>query len=84
MCEAALGSVVLVVLAVPVFSRPGMRPDNTTVLNRDYPLGLWISLAVVWAGVPLYRLLARWLPVGQDQVVDHQGAEDVERQPPSR
>lgn len=51
---AAFCSVVLVFLAVPVYGKPGMRPDNMTVLDRDYPLGLWIALAVVWACVPLY------------------------------
>ncbi len=61
----------------------GMRPDNPTVLDRDYPLGLWISLAVVWACVPLYYLVMRLLPVRQDQVVEREGADDVERQPPS-
>jgi hypothetical protein len=57
---AALCSVVLVFLAIPVYGKPGMRPDNMTVLDRNYPLGLWISLAVVWACVPLYYL-AIWL-----------------------
>jgi len=79
---AGLCSVVLVLLAIPVFSRPGMRPDTPSVLDRDYPLGLAIALAVVWLCVPAY-LLVRRLPVRQDQVVDHQGADDVERQPPS-
>jgi hypothetical protein len=54
---AALCSVVLVFLAIPVYGKPGMRPDNMTVLDRDYPMGLWISLAVVWACVPLYYLV---------------------------
>ena len=80
---AALCSVVLAALAVPVYSKPGMRPDNATVLDRDYSMGLWISLAIVWACVPLYYLLMRWLPVRQYQVVDREGADDVERQPPS-
>src|SRR6202158_5472670 len=53
---AAFCSVVLVFLAIPVFGKPGMRPDNMTVLDRDYPLGLWISLAIVWVCVPLYYL----------------------------
>ncbi|MBS1695199.1 MAG: hypothetical protein JST91_23585 [Actinobacteria bacterium] len=80
---AGLCSVVLVLLAVPVYGKPGMRPDNLTVLNRDYPLGLWVSLAIVWACVPLYVLTGRLLPVGQDQVVQRQGADDVEGQPPA-
>lgn len=80
---ATLCSVVLAVLAIPVYSKPGMRPDNPTVLDRDYAEGLWVSIAVVWAGVLLYHLLTRRLPVRQDQVVDREGAGDVERQPPS-
>ena len=81
---AALCSVVLVFLAIPVYGKPGMRPDNMTVLDRNYPLGLWISLAVVWACVPLYYLLAaRLLPVRQDEVVEQQSTDDVERQPPA-
>jgi hypothetical protein len=126
---AAFCSVVLVFLAIPVYGKPGMRPDNMTVLDRDYPLGLWISLAIVWACVPMYylaksvrrrpnagpgagplhgpsveidtragddRLVRRThspgdnlghgtqkLPVCQDQVVEQQRADDVERQPPA-
>ncbi len=80
---AALCSVVLVVLAIPVYTKPGARPDNPTVLDRHYALGLWIVIAVVWICVPLYYLVARRLPVRQDQVVERQGADDVERQPPS-
>ena len=36
---AALCTVVLAVLAVPVFNKPGLKPDNPTVLDRNYPLG---------------------------------------------
>ncbi|MBX8686944.1 hypothetical protein GO011_05810 [Mycobacterium sp. 20091114027_K0903767] len=79
----ALCSVVLVVLAVPVYTRPGMRPDNMTVLDRNYPLGLAVSLAVVWLSVLLYQLLLRLLPVREDEMVQGQRAGDVERQPPS-
>ena len=80
---AAFCSVVLVFLAIPVYGKPGMRPDNMTVLDRNYPVGLWISLAIVWACVPLYYLAMRLLPVRQDEVVEQQGANDVERQPPA-
>lgn len=80
---AALCSVVLVLLAIPLYSRPGMRPDNPTVLDRDYPLGLWTALAVVWLCVPLYYAVSRRLPVRQDQVVERQRADDVEGQPPT-
>ena len=80
---AAFCSVVLAFLAVPVYGKPGMRPDNMTVLDRNYPLGLWISLAIVWVCVLVYLLAARLLPVRQDEVVEQQSADDVERQPPA-
>jgi hypothetical protein len=60
---AALCGVVLVMLPIPVFDKPGLRPDNMTVFDRNYPAGLWISLAIVWACVPLYLLAMRLLPV---------------------
>src|SRR6185312_1024509 len=56
---AAFCSVVLVFLAIPVYGKPGLRPDNMSVLDRNYPLGLWLSLAAVWVCVPLYYLVAR-------------------------
>ncbi|MDT5107946.1 MAG: hypothetical protein QOI25_5459 [Mycobacterium sp.] len=80
---AGLCTVVLGLLAIPVFAKPGLRPDNMTVLNRDYPLGLLLSITVVWACVPLYYMVARLLPVRQDEVVERQGAEDVGGQPPA-
>ncbi|MBX7456351.1 hypothetical protein GR927_50975 [Mycolicibacterium sp. 3033] len=51
---AAMCSVTLVLLAIPVFDTPGAKPDNPTVLDRDYPLGLSVSLVVVWVCVPVY------------------------------
>jgi hypothetical protein len=79
---AGLCTVVLGLLAIPVFAKPGLRPDNMTVLDRDYPLGLWVSIAIVWACVPIYYLIARRLPVRQDEAVEREGADDVEGQPP--
>jgi len=46
-----------------VLDKPGMRPDNRTVLDRNYHARLWISLAIVWACVPLYLVAMRLLPV---------------------
>jgi len=40
-----------------------MRPDNLTVLDRNYHAGLWISLATGWACLPLYLVAMRLLPV---------------------
>ncbi|OPX06826.1 hypothetical protein [Mycobacterium sp. AT1] len=51
---AALCSVTLVLVAIPVFDRPGARPDNQTVLDRNYPMGLGVSLAVVWACAAIF------------------------------
>jgi hypothetical protein len=80
---AAFCSVVLAFLAIPVYGKPGMRPDNMTVLDRNYPLGLAISLAIVWMCVLVYLLTTRLLPVRQDEVVEQESAGDVERQPPT-
>lgn len=51
---AAMCSITLVLLAVPVVDTPGAKPDNPTVLDRDYPLGLVLALAAVWVCVPVY------------------------------
>lgn len=80
---AAICSVALVLLAIPVYSRPGAHADNATVLDRDYPVGFWIAVAVVWACVPLYYLISRLLPVREDEVVDQQRADDVQSEPPT-
>lgn len=80
---AGLCTVVLLLLAVPVYAKPGARLDNPTVLDRDYPMGLLIALIVVWACVPVYYVLMRLLPVREDEVVDEQRADDVESEPPA-
>jgi hypothetical protein len=80
---AALLTVVLVLLAIPVYSKPGLHLDNLTVLDRDYQAGFWIALAVVWGAALLYLVGDRVLPVGQNGVVEQQGADHVEAQPPS-
>lgn len=79
---SGLCSCVLVLLAIPVYTRPGAHADNMTVVDRDYPRGFWIAIGIVWACVPLYHLLSRLLPVRQDEVVERQRADDVESQPP--
>lgn len=66
---AALCALALVLLAIPVYDKPGMRPDNLSVLNRDYHLGLPLTLSAVALGLLWYLLLSRLLPVGQDDVV---------------
>jgi len=78
---AALCSVILVLLAVPVFDRPGARDDNHTVLDRNYPLGLSLSLSAVWATALLYMIGQRLLPIRQDDVADQQSSDNVDSQP---
>lgn len=51
---AALCSATLLLLAIPVYDAPGAKPDNPSTIDGNYPLGLGISLAVVWACVPVY------------------------------
>ena len=92
---AGLLSVTLVLLAVPVFDRPGARPSNPSVLDRDYPQGLWIALAVVWVCALTYvgfrrdfgrsatEITPKPLPVGEDEVVEQQRADHVDGQPPA-
>ena len=55
---AAMCSITLVLLAIPVFDTPGAKPDNPSVLDRDDPLGLGVSLALVWASVPLWYAIS--------------------------
>lgn len=80
---AGLLTVVLVLLAIPVFDKPGQHLDNLTVLDRNYQAGFWIALAVVWGAALLYLVGDRLLPVGQNQVVQQQGADHVDAQPPT-
>jgi hypothetical protein len=49
----------LVLIAVPVLGRPGARPDNPTLLPRDYPWGLTVALTAVAVAVVLGTLLVR-------------------------
>jgi hypothetical protein len=80
---AGLLTVILVLLAIPVYSKPGLHLDNLTVLDRNYQAGFWIAVAVVWGAALLYLVGDRLLPVGQNQVVQQQGPDHVDGQPPS-
>jgi hypothetical protein len=42
-CTVALGLV-----SLPVLTRGGAMPDNPSVLDRNYPLGLVVAVALVW------------------------------------
>ncbi|WP_043676524.1 hypothetical protein [Nocardia vulneris] len=44
----AVGTVALLALAAPVLDRGHAMPDNPTVLDRNYPLGLVAAVVLVW------------------------------------
>jgi hypothetical protein len=79
---AALCTVVLVLLAIPVYDKPGQHLDNPSVLDRDYAAGFWIALGVVWGAALLYLVGDRVLPVRKDEMVQQQGADHIDAQPP--
>lgn len=79
---AALCTAVVVLLAIPVYDKPGLQPDNPSVLDRDYHRGVWVSLAVVWGVALLYMVAKRLLPVGKNQVVEQQRAGRIDAEPP--
>lgn len=59
---AVVGLVIsLALLAVggPFLGRPGLRADNPTLLNRDYPTGVAIYLAILWIGMLGWWLVRR-------------------------
>ncbi|MFB8274327.1 hypothetical protein [Nocardia colli] len=49
MACGAVCTVVLVAIAAPVIDRGHAMPDNPTVLDRNYPLGLAVALILIWA-----------------------------------
>ncbi len=55
----AVLSAALFAVALPFLGRPGLRPDNPSLLNRNYPLGFVAVVAVIWAGVLGWALLRR-------------------------
>lgn len=54
-------SAALIAVAAPFLGRPGLRLDNPTLLDRNYPVGLAIALAVVWVLVGGWQVAAHLL-----------------------
>lgn len=52
-------SVALLAVAAPFLGRPGLRLDNPTLLDRDYPTGVAVYLVVLWAAMLGWWLLRR-------------------------
>lgn len=59
---AALCTAVVVLLAIPVYNKPGLQPDNPSALDRDYHWGTWVSLAVIWGATALVLIANRLMP----------------------
>ena len=53
-----LGSALIVAVAWPALRGYGHRPDNTTVHPLDYQSAVLTALAILWAAVALWSLLA--------------------------
>lgn len=72
---AALLTVTLLLLSIPVYDKPGARPDNATVLDRDYHQGLWIVVLVVWIGAATW-IASRTVAERRRTAADGVGAPD--------
>lgn len=55
----AVLSVALLAVAAPFLGRPGLRADNPTLLDRDYPTGVTVYLVVLWAAMLGWWLVRR-------------------------
>jgi hypothetical protein len=51
---------VLFAVSIPVLGRFGQRPDNLTLLPRDYGVGLIVALSSVWIVTTTVFLLIAW------------------------
>ena len=57
-CFVLYGALMLV--SIPVLGRFGQRPDNETLLPRDYGVGLIVALSVVWLATTAVFLALWW------------------------
>ena len=51
---------VLVLVSIPVLGRFGERPDNPTLMPRNYALGIIVALGVVWVATSLVVAVIAW------------------------
>ncbi|MGC4837923.1 hypothetical protein ACLQ3D_25815 [Micromonospora vinacea] len=56
-----LASATLLLIAVPLLWRPPSAPPNPGLPDRDYPLGLTVGLAVLWAAIVIVLVVATTL-----------------------
>ncbi|WP_353650059.1 hypothetical protein ABLG96_03650 [Nakamurella sp. A5-74] len=52
-------SVALLFVGAPFLTRPGLRLDNPTLLDRDYPTGFLVYLVILWAAMLGWWLVRR-------------------------
>jgi hypothetical protein len=53
-----LASATLLLIAVPLLWRPPSAPPSPGLPDRNYPLGLAVGLAVVWAAIVIVLVVA--------------------------
>ncbi|MGH2759757.1 MAG: hypothetical protein ACRDKJ_09350 [Actinomycetota bacterium] len=51
---------ILFLVSIPVLGGFGRRPDNDTLLPRDYAVGLIVTLALVWLTTTTFFFVAWW------------------------
>ncbi|MDQ2845813.1 MAG: hypothetical protein M3Y77_05575 [Actinomycetota bacterium] len=58
----AILSAASLAIALPFLSKPGLRPDNPSLLDRNYLLGFALILALIWVIMSGWALLRRRQP----------------------
>lgn len=62
--QVALGMIgSLTALALPFLGKPGLRPDNPSLLDRNYLVGYGIYVAIILVAAALWAA-RRWVTVG--------------------
>ncbi|WP_330251190.1 hypothetical protein OG874_34235 [Nocardia sp. NBC_00565] len=56
---AAICTTALLLISLPVLNRHNAIPTNPTVLDRNYPLALTLTLLLIWTAVPLAHTTRR-------------------------
>lgn len=79
----AFTSLALVLIAVPVLGRADAVPGNHTILDRNYAVGLLISLVLVWAAVAAYLLVSAKPTLGRRPATAANGPRTAHRPPGS-
>jgi hypothetical protein len=68
---AALCSLAVTVVALPLVLGYGRTPDNPSALPGDYGWGLVIVLGAIWLGTALLVITRLWVPRATQSLRDH-------------